>query len=138
MREIKFRAWIKNKENEMRNEMINVEEIEWNIKNDKIIYVVCSPYEFDIKDVELMQFTGLKDKNGKEIFEGDILKRDTGEEIEGDIDFLGTDGYYIVEIKNQRLAYPIKRPEGWSDIFESDEVIGNIYENKELLEVNKE
>ncbi len=127
-----FRAWIKNKESEMGNEMVNVEEIEWDIKSNKIIYVVCSPYEFDIKDVELMQFTGFKDINGKEIFEGDILR--SRWTVDGS-DEEGFD-YYFCELNGQRWLHK-KGYTDWSDILGHEEVIGNIYENPELLEVDK-
>ena len=135
MREIKFRAWDK------RNKVMSFFGSFFSIEDMDSCGLIFHPKVSDdhkqgnAKDFKLMQFAGLKDKNGKEIFEGDILKRKESkvELKEGDIDFLGTDGLYIVEIKNQRFAYPINRPDAWSDIFEDDEIIGNIYENSELL-----
>jgi hypothetical protein len=70
----------------------------------------------------VMQYTGLKDKNGKEIYEGDILQCKNGV---GEVYF--ADGEYLVEYKEHMMR-----------IFEvcgiqGPEVIGNIYENPELV-----
>ena len=69
--------------------------------------------------VELMQFTGLLDKNGKEIYEGDILK------YRGKLSF--NDPPFVVEWQNDDAR--------WTEFYPSNnfEVIGNIYENPELL-----
>jgi len=80
------------------------------------------------KGTELMQFVGLKDKNKKEIYEGDIVKNNYGIfKIVWDKDTLcfttEPDDYKDWANKN------------WYDIY--NEVIGNIYENPELLEVKK-
>jgi uncharacterized phage protein (TIGR01671 family) len=69
------------------------------------------------------QYTGLKDKNGKEIYEGDILKYEwDGEEKVDAIEFSPPIFTYRGSMR-------------WS--LHRDEVIGNIYENPELLEENK-
>ena len=81
---------------------------------------------------EPMQFTGLHDKNGKEIFEGDIL-RIYGWTKEG----LNTGNTeYFVEVKWERMCWSCGSKSlynystiGWANI----EVIGNIYKNPELL-----
>lgn len=80
----------------------------------------------DITDsVELMQYTGLHDKNGKEIYEGDIVKS-----FFVDTDEAGNEiyKYYIIEVKYDEVLCSYK-----IDKFMNLEVIGNIYENKELL-----
>lgn len=90
------------------------------------------------EDVILMQSTGLKDKNGKEIFEGDIVRTtrflgradEIGGFYEYEKDYVGVvkvlEGSWVIDtgIVAVRL---------WSEIDES-EVLGNIYENPELLE----
>lgn len=71
-------------------------------------------------DIILMQFTGLKDKNGKEIYEGDIFQwgREKGEVI-------FSDGCFIFKTKIMSMTMRDHRPTEY-------EIIGNIYENKEL------
>ena len=111
-----------------------------------------------IDEIELMQSTGLLDKNGKEIFEGDILKfndewADYG--YEGYIDG-AIEGINYVEIKKERTCFAFgktKIPESSLITLVEDEhysfeellaeasyeyeIIGNIYENPELLEVTE-
>ena len=71
------------------------------------------------------QYTGLHDKNGKEIYEGDIVKS-----FFVDTDEAGNEiyKYYIIEVKYDEILCSYK-----IDKFMNLEVIGNIYENKELL-----
>lgn len=119
----KFRAWIKNDK-----EMIDVDEIHWfdgelDIIGDYITFVRKAD------EIELMQSTGLKDKNGKEIFEGDILKNNK----------------YITSVFYERGAYCVKFCRTTNTTVTMNvisfiekyktKVIGNIYENPELLEV---
>ncbi len=107
-------------------------------------------------DVELMQYTGLKDKNGKEIYEGDIVdvKYDTtvwGRKIK--YDFLGQVKFGSFESEEREGCYD--DIEGWYMLTTSDvsgqlkkdslanhnrrcEIIGNIHENPELLGVKTE
>ena len=84
---------------------------------------------FDDYD-SIMQSTGLKDKNGKEVFIGDIIKCTRGclHEVYIEKEYGGTycGGMPAVYLKGLREGY------AWT---EHEEIIGNIYENRELLEV---
>ena len=122
----KFRAWLKNDK-----EIIDVDEIHWfdgelDIIGDYITFVRKAD------EIELMQSTGLKDKNGKEIFEGDILKSNK----------------YITSVFYERGAYCVKFSRtpnttvtinviSFIEKYKT-KIIGNIYENPELLEVKDE
>lgn len=79
------------------------------------------------KNIELMQSTGLKDKNGKEIFEGDILGTKDGL-LNGVIEYRSDLGMWT----NSLIRY--NNFERLCNVATSREIIGNIYENPELLE----
>ena len=113
----KFRAWLVNAQR-----MINVEEI--NFYNKTINFIE------DLDNVVLMQYTGLKDKNGAEIYEGDIVKGYSVYPTAGRFEsFLMDEVYYTNRGTWDCYSYILG---GFS---EQVEVIGNIYENKELIEV---
>lgn len=93
------------------------------------------------KEIKLMQYTGLKDKNGKKIFEGDII--DIHQTVNGYNQFvIEYDKYkfsarYYNQDKKQTGSWYGYDLDELFEINESEkeiEVIGNIYENKELLE----
>ncbi|EFS02318.1 gp52 [Listeria seeligeri FSL S4-171] len=86
------------------------------------------PFAYKVRPETVSQFTGLKDKNGKKIFEGDIVEIDVHDRLEwnvikGKVIFL--EGAWLVTDSGS-FAIPL-----WSEINEI-EVIGNIHENLEL------
>ena len=91
-------------------------------------------YRFEDEKVKLMQYTGVKDKNGKEIYEGEIVKiiklEGYGEYCE-QVEYTGRIECYISEFRIQPLNLRLS-DESTVEI----EIIGNIYENKNLLEEN--
>nr|DAF06662.1 MAG TPA: YopX protein [Caudoviricetes sp.]DAI31362.1 MAG TPA: YopX protein [Caudoviricetes sp.] len=123
----KFRAWDKTSK-----EMYDVEAINFNRgKFESIGYGVTSLRSAD--KVELMQSTGLKDKNGKEIFEKDILDYNGRKVI---VKWHGSYASFIYEFVDELE----NRVTEWQPLYLSYyhfEIIGNIYENPELLEVTE-
>ena len=130
----KFRAWDSSKK-EMFTDTFAITE------SGQVVVVeqesVASPPDYVfVEHLVVMQSTGLKDKNGKEIFEGDIL---TDGHTTGDIRNHPTLGFYTVD-ESSKEGY-LSDTVGIEDFEEakefmrnSIEVIGNIYENPELLE----
>ena len=116
MKEIKFRVW----DNDLEIMSYSDAEIFITFSDDGI----CIGYEIDdeIDDYELMQYIGLKDKNGEEIYEGDIVKLFEYKVIDNIV--LPEE---IVTINDIRKGCDTLRPSQYM------EVIGNIYENPELL-----
>ena len=115
MREIKFRAWDKRF-----NQMADVHAIA--LHQNILILSTRSDRDTPFSEVNLMQFTGLKDKNGKEIYEGDIF-----ENHQADINIVNWFGGSWCYENYHAGALPL-----WPDN-ETCEVLGNIYENPELL-----
>ena len=116
MREIKFKAWDK-KEKKMLNR--------FEITQDGFVgYTDMFETYHPLPEVVLIQYTGLKDKNGVEIYEGNIVEIDTG--AIGEVVFNDECAYFSIETKTGIFLFediPLK----------AIKVIGNIFENKELL-----
>lgn len=86
-------------------------------------------------DLHLMQSTGLKDKNGKEIFGGDILSIETNEEnVKVEVFWDSKHALFAFESKKYNEKVPL------DELFEDNsypfKIIGNIWENPELAEVS--
>jgi len=112
MRTIKFRFW--NKKKRKMSKILGIGCI-WE-------YLVDEWGIFNWPDIETMQFTGLKDKNGKEIYEGDILHR---EYFSDWIVTYKAPSFVIYNICDPLRTFPI-----WSVDTDEREVIGNIYEQE--------
>ena len=127
----KFRAWKKEDKKMCECESIHpytnehTQGGETFLKED--VYRRKYSYYFP-EEVELMQCTGLKDKNGKLIYEGDIVKI-----FHVSSTMQGREYKRIVIYNSDKARYEL---ENYGVFYEDDiyEVIGNIYENKDLLE----
>lgn len=117
---LKFRAWIKTE----KCFADYIESIRFYINEIDLCWGgICESDCFDFNDVILMQSTGLKDKNGKEIFEGDVVKCNG---------LLGTIESFKAMWICSFMKYNNYQKVGF--FAQEIEVVGNIYENPELLE----
>lgn len=125
MREIKYRGWVA--DNAMGNgswDYATPDDSHW------------AQFWFCTSKKTIGQYTGLKDKNGKEIYEGDIISL-----IAPLADFKPSwqsrNGNYEVAWKDYQTCFGVKRGIEWEcplDWWSSMEVIGNIYENPDLCD----
>lgn len=123
-REIEFRAWLKDQKQMVEvNSIMLKSEI---VGIEKIDGVYTAKF---LEDIELMQYTGLKDKNSVKIFEGDIVKHVKGNTYKVE--------FYNGGFKLLRFNVYEGKPVAYHDFevrrMDEMEVIGNIYENPELL-----
>ena len=120
----KYRAWLKNDK-----KMIDVDEIHFD--NGQLDFIGDAiTFMRNADEIGLMQSTGLYDKNGQEIFEGDILFGHAGEDFWEIVEFDTEEGRWI----RRDIWYNSKLD--LSENNELMEIVGNIYENPELLEEN--
>ena len=126
MRAIKFRAFLKDT-----NEMVKVGAMDWDEEGNLLClnYPKGKDYFGYEDDIALMQYTSFKDKDGREIYEGDIIKyRNNLYQVRWI--FLG---FYAHQINGGGFEELDESVADTMDI----EVVGNIYENLELLESSK-
>lgn len=110
MREIKFRAWDG-------SNMINVGSLTF-LESEEIIV------NDELVNIKIMSYVGLKDKNGKEIYEGDIVKTKTSyPEIFPPRPIVFELGCFLVGPKGPPIGF----------LHEDSEVLGNIYENQNFI-----
>lgn len=93
------------------------------------IPATCFKELLDNKSMEVMQFTGLKDKNGKDIYEGDILQ--DGKKQNGKV--LWHRNSYLVEWEERGYDGHLLQDRMYDDCFGYGEIIGNIYSTPTLL-----
>jgi len=121
MRIIQFRAWLKFKA---------CMDSAWFIDWEHGLVGHSKHNQSDLDDCVLMQFTGLLDKNGKEIYEGDLILIDylRDEKTKSVIEWYFS-GWYAKSLED-----PSKQVAGYGNLFncKNIEIIGNIYENPEL------
>ena len=129
-REIKFRAWYKDLKKMFKIGQITLEEGTWNFEpNDRDFIGMSIPYQ---PSFVLMQYTGLHDKNGKEIYEGDIVRIIVNNNIEKICRVEFKNGIFgVMFSKNKELT---AFPHFCNTTFE---VIGNVFEKGILLNDSK-
>ena len=132
----KFRVWLPNPDVVR---MLRVKALVF--EHDKTRCVCVYAYDFYLEDEDaiIMQSTGLRDKNGKEIFEGDIV---TDGEFARIVQYHQTLGFYMFDEEgNERFFSDSATLEDFEEdakiVSEILEIIGNVYENPELLEVTE-
>lgn len=138
----KFRVW-----DESRNLMID-EIVVIDLYNEYIGYLCSSEIvqgeivsRLSINDVIIMQSTGLLDRNGVEIYEGDIVKRTYlfngayGETHTGEVVYDKEYARYVISRPKKYIEPETEELRNALSDKSTYEVIGNIYENPELLEV---
>lgn len=140
MRELKFRAWDNNEEWMVDDMFLSFD--------GKILTDDVQPHDTPYKEIELadegryvlMQYTGMKDVKGVEIYEGDIVKRTYlfdgafGKTHIGEVVY---DNYYARHVISKPNKFIEPKTEDLGNMLSYRsvyEVIGNIYENPELLE----
>ena len=134
-REIKFRAWDKAK-----HRMLGVDQLAFG-PNGELVSIYSDGPDFsndsdalmgekpDLNEAVLMEYTGLQDKNGRKIYEGDVLdiglRNQDGKPVIAPVNYETYAAGYVLDNGGNGI---------WQRLTEDCEVIGNIFEDKQLLE----
>ena len=118
MREIKFKAYIKKSAI-----VVPVQRINFDCSTVEVRLDEGDLWEFDFEEVELMEFTGLRDKNGNDIYESDIIRYST--------DPFGQKGTFTYSVIFAQGQFRTERSTLWA-VHLVCEVVGNVWENHEL------
>ena len=126
MKEFKMKAWLKKE-----NKMVSIIGIDLNyqyIRYSDDGNLFKDDYKIaEFKDIELLQFTGAKDKAGQEVYEADVIKFNDGiDDIYGLISYDDEDAVYCVSYENVT--------EHLLNMAGNFEIVGNIFENPNLYE----
>ena len=126
MKEFKMKAWLKREK-----KMVAIIGIDFNyeyIRYTEDSNLFNENYKTaEFKDIELLQFTGLKDNGGQELYEADVIKFNDGiDDIYGLISYDDEDAVYCVSYENVT--------EHLSNMAGDFEIVGNIFENPNLHE----
>ena len=123
----RYRAWDKIHKTMYKNDdivSIDIEKSQIYVKTPFFEQVNC----YSFRDIDLMQSTGFTDKDGKDIFSGDIVTS-RSDLFKGVVSLRQDLGTYVINL----IGY--KNFERLCNVANSTKVIGNIYENPELAEV---
>ena len=126
MREIKFRAWTK--KSKRMCDVLGIDYCEEEIWLMPLDNALARDFRCRLKNVELMQYTGMEDKNRCEIYEGDVVKfisRLDSSKRMGTVGYWAGDAAFLIECEREIFYL-------FHDAL-NREVIGNIYENPEIL-----
>ena len=144
----RFRAWLKTEKRMIKTgDLLDIDYENEVVTTQRVYFYFDNGLpdgrdldNFAFEEIKLMQSTGIKDKNDKEIFDGDIVRTtrflgradEIGGFYEYEKDYVGVvkvlEGSWVIDTGIVAVCL-------WSEIDES-EVLGNIYEHPELLEVN--
>lgn len=133
---MKFRAWDTRGKKMYKVGQLTLDELaSWNFKSDREDEMVgVSP--FLQPHIKIMQSTGMRDKNGKEIFEGDIVKPVSFARWIGCVEYLPERAAFIINEHNN--DYLRQSSVFLSQFSDGLRVLGNVYENPELLKEERE